>query len=150
VGITLVVAPLTSTLMSAVPVHNAGIASAINNAISRVGQPIVAALVFIVISGTFYAALAAATGMDVSDPSLRAAVQPLNAPASTVSPELQAAARIASTQAFHVAALVSAGLLVAGAIVNYVGLGGDRANQATSADAPELGRASSSPDPVAD
>jgi EmrB/QacA subfamily drug resistance transporter len=144
VGITLVVAPLTSTLMSAVPVHNAGVASAINNAISRVGQPIVAALVFIVISGTFYAALAAATGMDVSDPSLRAAVQPLNPPAQTVSPELRAAARIASTQAFHVAALVSGGLLVAGAIVNYVGLGGDRANQATSDQPPEPGRAASS------
>jgi len=139
----LVVAPLTSTLMSAVPVHNAGIASAINNAISRVGQPIVAALVFIVISGTFYATLAAATGIDVSDPSLRAAVQPLNPPAQTVSPELRAAARIASTQAFHVAALVSAGLLVAGAVVNYIGLGGDRANQSTSVQADEPGGASS-------
>jgi hypothetical protein len=100
--------------------------------------------VFIVLSGTFYATLAAATGMDVSDPSLRAAVQPLNPPAQTVSPELRAAARIASTQAFHLAALVSAGLLVAGAIVNYIGLGGDRANQSTSAQPDEPDRAASS------
>jgi hypothetical protein len=133
-----------------VPVRNAGIASAINNAISRVGQPIVAALVFIVISGTFYAALAAATGQDISNPELRAAVQPLNVPAQTASPELRAAARIASTQAFHLAALVSAGLLVAGAIVNYIGLGGERANQSTSAGPDEPGRGSSSPGPETD
>ena len=36
-GLSLVVAPLTSTLMSSVPVGNAGLASAINNSISRVG-----------------------------------------------------------------------------------------------------------------
>ena len=54
----MVVAPLTSTLMSSVPTGNAGVASAINNAISRVGQPLLAALIFVVVSGTFYATLA--------------------------------------------------------------------------------------------
>ena len=43
IGISLVVAPLTTTLMSSVPVANAGLASAINNAISRVGQPLLSA-----------------------------------------------------------------------------------------------------------
>ena len=43
VGISLVVAPLTTTLMGSVPVSNAGLASAINNAISRVGQPLLSA-----------------------------------------------------------------------------------------------------------
>ncbi|HET7830396.1 MAG TPA: MFS transporter, partial [Candidatus Limnocylindrales bacterium] len=36
-GLSMVVAPLTATLMSSVPVGNAGLASAINNSISRVG-----------------------------------------------------------------------------------------------------------------
>ena len=44
IGITLVVAPLTTTLMSSVPVSNAGLASAINNAISRIGQPLLSAV----------------------------------------------------------------------------------------------------------
>src|SRR6185369_17428042 len=48
IGISLLVAPLTTGLMNSVPVRNAGLASAINNALSRVGQPLVAAVVFIV------------------------------------------------------------------------------------------------------
>jgi predicted MFS family arabinose efflux permease len=123
VGISLVVAPLTSTLMSSVPVHNAGVASAINNAISRVGQPIVAAIIFIVVSGAFYAALAShVPGVDANSAAIRKAVQPLNPPASSAPAPVVAAARDASTDAFHLAALVSAGLLTAGAVVNYVGL----------------------------
>jgi EmrB/QacA subfamily drug resistance transporter len=123
VGISLVVAPLTSTLMSSVPVHNAGVASAINNAVSRVGQPIVAALIFIVVSGAFYAALAShVTGVDANSAAIRKEVQPLNPPASSAPPQLVGAAREASTDAFHLAALVSAGLLTAGAVVNYFGL----------------------------
>jgi EmrB/QacA subfamily drug resistance transporter len=122
VGISLVVAPLTSTLMSSVPVQNAGVASAINNAISRVGQPIVAAVIFIVVSGAFYAALAShVPGVDANSAAIRKQVQPLNPPASSA-PQLVAAAREASTDAFHLAAIVSAALLTAGAAVNYLGL----------------------------
>src|ERR1044071_576117 len=55
IGLALMVAPLTTGLMSSIPTKNAGIASAINNALSRVGQPLVAAVVFIVLSGAFYA-----------------------------------------------------------------------------------------------
>lgn len=127
-GISLVVAPLTASLMSSVPTRNAGIASAINNAISRVGQPIVGALIFIVVSGAFYATLASRVpGVDPGSPALRREVQPLNVPGEATSPQLALAAREASTDAFHLAALVAAGLLVAGAAANYVGLRGDRA-----------------------
>jgi EmrB/QacA subfamily drug resistance transporter len=122
-GISFVVAPLTSTLMSSVPVRNAGLGSAINNAISRVGQPILAAVIFIVVSGTFYAALAAhVPGVDASSPEIRREVQPLNPPAASAPPEVVAAAHEASTDAFHVASLVGAVLLAAGAAVIYVGL----------------------------
>ena len=57
VGISLVVAPLTSTLMGSIPGRFSGLGSAINNSISRVGQPLLGALIFIAISATFYAAL---------------------------------------------------------------------------------------------
>ena len=126
-GISLVVAPLTTTLMGSVPVRNSGLASAINNAISRVGQPLLAAVIFIVISGTFYATLARdVPGFDPNSAAARHDIQPLNQPAAGVSPELLAASREASTDAFHLAALVGAGLLFAGAAVNRVGLSGRR------------------------
>ena len=41
----MMVAPLTTALMSSVPVRNAGVGSAVNNAISRVGSPLVGALI---------------------------------------------------------------------------------------------------------
>lgn len=131
IGLSLLVAPLTTALMGSVPVRNAGLASAINNALSRVGQPLVAAVVFIVVSGTFYSALAAAVpGTDPNDPAFRAAYEALNPPPANAPPALAAAARAASTDAYHLAVIVGAGLLAAGAVVNAVGL------RKTEADAP--------------
>ena len=122
VGISLLVAPLTTALMSSVPVRNAGLGSAINNAVSRVGAPLVSAVLFIVITATFYPTLATLAGVDTDDPALREAVQPLTRPAEDVDPALAEAARTASTDAFHLAMLVSAGLLVAGAAINATGI----------------------------
>jgi EmrB/QacA subfamily drug resistance transporter len=121
VGISLLVAPLTTALMSSVPVRNSGVASAINNALSRVGQPLVAAAVFIAVSGTFYAALADAAGAEPNAPEVRR-FEALNPPPADAPPAMAEAARSASTDAYHVAVIVSALLLVAGAIVNAVGL----------------------------
>ena len=127
-GLSMLVAPLTTALMGSVPVRNAGLASAINNALSRVGQPLVAALVFIVVSGTFYAALAAAVpGTDPNDPTFRATYEALNPPPAGAPAALAAAARVASTEAYHLAVLVGAGLLAAGAVVNAIGLRRDDA-----------------------
>jgi EmrB/QacA subfamily drug resistance transporter len=140
VGISLLVAPLTTGLMSSVPVRNSGIASAVNNALSRVGQPLVAAAVFIAVSGTFYATLAAAVpGMDPSAPEVRR-FEALNPPPADAPPALQAAAKVASTDAYHVAILVGAGLLIAGAGVNAVGLREGRRKQSGPGDpGPPLG-----------
>jgi EmrB/QacA subfamily drug resistance transporter len=127
VGISLVVAPLTSTLMSSVPVRLAATASAINNAISRVGQPILIALLFVVVSGAFYATLGSLAGVDPDDPSLRAAIQPLTLPPAGTDPALVAAAHVASVDAFHLTSLVGALLLLAGAVTNWFGLRGTEA-----------------------
>jgi EmrB/QacA subfamily drug resistance transporter len=122
-GISMVVAPLTSTLMSSIPDRQSGLGSAINNALSRVGQPLLGAVIFVAISASFYASLAARVpGLDPSDPTIRAEVVPLNPPKPGVPANIAAAAKVASVDAFHLAALVSAGLLVAGAAVNGVGL----------------------------
>jgi hypothetical protein len=123
VGLALVVAPLTTTLMSSVPVANAGVASAVNNSISRVGQPILAAVIFVLVSGSFYATLAGAVpGLEAADPALHAMVQPLNPPRPGAPAAVAEAAREASTAALHLAALACAALLVGGAVTSWVGL----------------------------
>ena len=123
IGITLVVAPLTTTLMTSVPVSNAGLASAINNAISRVGQPLVWALLFIAMTATFYPTLGELVpGLDVNDPALRDAVQPLASVHGDVPAEVASAARDASIASFRLAMIVSAGLLVIGAAISAIGL----------------------------
>ena len=122
-GLALVVAPLTATLMTSIPVSNAALASAVNNSISRVGQPLLSAVIFIVVSGTFYAALASAVpGLDASDPAVRAAVQPLNPPAAGAPPDVAEAARVASFGALRLVAVVCAALFAAGSLVNGIGL----------------------------
>jgi EmrB/QacA subfamily drug resistance transporter len=123
VGISMLVAPLTTVLMASVPVDRAGLGSAINNAVSRIGQPLVIAAVFIAVTGSFYSALAAAVpGLDPNDPQLHQRIQPLNLPPAGTEPALAAAARAASTDAFHLAILVAVALLVLGALVNWWGI----------------------------
>ncbi len=131
VGLSLLVAPLTTVLMSSVPVDRAGLASAINNAVSRIGQPLVIAAVFIAVTESFYATLAAAVaGVNPTDPRLHASIQPLNMPPPGTDPLLAAAARGASTDAFHLAIGVSIALLVLGAAVNWWGIRDDDAARA--------------------
>jgi len=123
IGLAFLVAPLSTALMGSVPPRRAGVASAINNAVSRAGAPLVAAFLFIVMSATFYPALASRVpGLDVSAPAFRAAVQPLTPPDPSLGPTVAAAAREASTAAFHLTMLVAAALLAAGAAVNGIGL----------------------------
>jgi hypothetical protein len=61
-------------------------------------------------------------GVDTGSREFRNAVAPLNQPSADVTPEVRAAAKQASTEAFHLAMLVAAGLMVAGAAVNGFGI----------------------------
>jgi EmrB/QacA subfamily drug resistance transporter len=129
-GISMVVAPLTATLMSSVPVERAGVASAINNALSRVGQPLVSAGIFIVITDRFYNSLASrVSGLDPHSVELRSTVQPLNSPGTGVTDAIAEAARLASAEAFHATILVVAALLLGGAAVNWFGLRDGRSSR---------------------
>lgn len=125
-GLAMLVAPLTTALMTSVPVKNSGVASAINNAISRVGPQLAGAAIFVAITASFYAGMAARLpGTDTSDPNFRHAYSPLNVP--TTSDPRADAARQQSTDAFHLAMIVSAGLLAAGAVVNAGGISNEAA-----------------------
>jgi len=119
-GIMIMVAPLTTALMTSVPVRNSGVASAINNAISRVGPQLAGALIFVFLTASFYSDLASRlTGVDVNSETFRASVSPLNRPPDAT---LVAVVRDASTSSFHIAMLLSAALLLLGALVNAVGI----------------------------
>ena len=119
----LMVAPLTATLMASVPVEHAGVASAINTAISDVGPQLAIAVLFVVMTTQFYGALARdVPGLDVTSSELRRQVAPLDAPGPGVSPQLLGAAREASTGAFRLAMLAGAALLLAGAGINAAGI----------------------------
>jgi hypothetical protein len=127
-GLAMMVAPLTTAVMTSVPVRNAGLASAVNNAISRVGPQLAGALIFVAITASFYAGLQARVpSIDVNDPYTRRTISPLNVERPPASPSLEDVARItaereASTEAFHLAMVVAAGLLAAGAITNGAGI----------------------------
>jgi EmrB/QacA subfamily drug resistance transporter len=118
-GISVMVAPLTTALMRSVPGRQAGLASAINNAISRAGPLLAGALIFIIVTATFYSVLGdRLPGLDVNSPDVRSVFQPLNPPTQDVSAGQLEASRAASTEAFHLAMLTAAGLLVLGALAN--------------------------------
>jgi EmrB/QacA subfamily drug resistance transporter len=126
-GIALIVAPLTSTLMNSVPTTRSGLGSAINNSISRVGAPLIGALIFIAISATFYSVLGSLTGLDTAASDVRQAFPPLNPPRADATAAQLAAVRQASVDAFHQAMLVSAALLGVGGAVSLFGLRGSKA-----------------------
>lgn len=127
-GLVLLVAPLTTGLMASVPQSRTGLGSAINNAISRVGPQLAGALIFVFVTLSFYASLSQQTGLDGNSSAVRAQFAPLGAPAGTVSPSQQAAARAASHGAFSLAMLLCAALLFSGAVVNGLGLQRDAAS----------------------
>ena len=123
IGITVMVAPLTTALMNSVSARHGGVASAINNAIAEVGPQLMSALVFVAITATFYAYLGAQVpGLDTSSPAVRQQIAPLNPPAAGIPAAEAAAARLASTRAFHLAMLVASLLLLVGAGVSAVGI----------------------------
>jgi hypothetical protein len=123
VGLMIMVAPLTTALMRSVPVRHSGVASAFNNAVSRVGPQLAGALLFVVISSSFYAELAdRSPGLDTTSPEVREQITPLNPVPASVGEEVVAAAEEASTDAFHIAMLVAALMCFAGAAANAVGI----------------------------
>jgi EmrB/QacA subfamily drug resistance transporter len=122
-GIALVVAPLTTSLMASVPDERAGVASAVNNALARVGPQLAMAVLFVAISASFSSGLAdRLEGLDASTTEARSRLAPLVAPAADVDPVVADAARDASLGAFRLAMLAAALLATVGAVVNAIGI----------------------------
>jgi EmrB/QacA subfamily drug resistance transporter len=99
-GLAATVAPLTATVLESVEERRVGIASGVNNGISRVAGLLAIAVLGAVISARFIAI----TGADVGATPLTA-----DAPA-------------ASTDAFHLGIAIAAVLMIAGGVVSWLGI----------------------------
>src|SRR4030081_1150257 len=78
-GLSLLVAPLTTGLMRAVPTRKAGLGAAVNNAISGAGRRWAGSFFFVSPPATFYTSPPPRrSDINVNDPAFRKAVSPLN------------------------------------------------------------------------
>jgi len=124
-GMAITVAPLTTTVMNAVGANHAGVASGVNNAVSRVGGLLAIAVLSIVMVGVFNAELDRripglhlpgniVAALDAERVKLGAAVPPPGL-SSQVQDELRATIAESFTAGFRWVTLIAASLALAGA-----------------------------------
>jgi EmrB/QacA subfamily drug resistance transporter len=131
-GLAATVAPLTATVLDSVAENRVGIASGVNNGVSRVAGLLAIAVLGAVISAHFGTALDANLGARPLSPAAERSVadakaQPLALPktAKLTAPEaarVRAASVDASTSAFHLGAAIAALLMIAGGIAAGIGI----------------------------
>jgi EmrB/QacA subfamily drug resistance transporter len=131
-GLAATVAPLTATVLAAADDSNAGIASAVNNAVARVAALLATAAVGALVASQFAAALEERLAGRQLGPAGAAAVRgaerrtlgdvaPAGAPAAERA-VIRAASLEASTEAFRFAMAVAAGLVAAGGLLGLAGI----------------------------
>jgi EmrB/QacA subfamily drug resistance transporter len=131
-GLSATVAPLTATVLDSVDDHHVGIASGVNNGVSRIAGLLAIAVLGAVISAHFGSQLDANLGRGSLDPAASAAVsrakeKPLAVPGTRSLPpaeasRVRAAAAAASTSAFHLGVGIAGVLMIFGGIVSWVGI----------------------------
>jgi hypothetical protein len=132
VGLVLTVAPLTAAVLAAVDDSRSGIASGVNNAVSRAAGLLAIAVLGTFISAQFTAALddklqPAPTSAGAVSAIARAKERPLAvaAPDNVPPPErarIEGATRDASVDAFHLGMGISAVIVIAGGLIAAVGI----------------------------
>jgi EmrB/QacA subfamily drug resistance transporter len=125
VGLCLLVAPLTSTVMSAVPQERSGVGAAVNNVASRVAGLLAVAGLGVVFSFAFDANLNARleTVRLTSDANI-ALERARAAPTARASEPVIGLVRDAQTSGLHAAMLFCAGMSALGGVIAWATLGG--------------------------
>ncbi|HEY5286715.1 MAG TPA: MFS transporter [Solirubrobacteraceae bacterium] len=131
-GLSMTVAPLTAAVLAGVDTSQAGIASAVNNAIARVAGLLGTAAVGAVVAGSFVSGLDSNLAGRPLGPPAKAAVAeakklPLGRPDTAGLPRAQAraitvAADEASLKSFHLGLAIAALLVAAGGLAGAVGV----------------------------
>jgi Major Facilitator Superfamily len=131
-GLSMTVAPLTATVLADADEHNAGIASAVNNAIARTAGLVAIAAVGTLVAAQFSHVLESRLGPSATRPEVARAVkqaekQPLAVVKTTGSPpavalRVERSARQASVSAFRLGMAISAGLVALGGVLALVGI----------------------------
>jgi EmrB/QacA subfamily drug resistance transporter len=131
-GLAATVAPLTATVLDSVEERRVGIASGVNNGVSRVAGLLAIAVLGAVISAHFGTALDSSLGPAPLSPAAAKTVadakaQPLAVPGTRKLPpaestRVRAAAAAASTSAFHLGALIAAVLMILGGVASGIGI----------------------------
>ncbi len=131
-GLSATVAPLTATVLDSVSEARVGIASGVNNGVSRVAGLLAIAILGAVISAHFGASLDAEIGSRPLGPAASHAVskakeQPLAVPktgrlAPPEAARVRSASTSASTSAFHLGVLIAALLMIAGGVTSGFGI----------------------------
>jgi EmrB/QacA subfamily drug resistance transporter len=131
-GLSATVAPLTATVLDSVPEHRVGIASGVNNGISRVAGLLAIAVLGAVISAHFGSQLDSELGTEPLRPAAERSVsdakaQPLAVPKTGKLPpseatRVRAASVSASTSSFHLGLLIAAVLMILGGIASGFGI----------------------------
>ena len=142
-GLSATVAPLTATVLDSVEERRVGIASGVNNGVSRVAGLLAIAVLGAVISAQFGGALDSNLGERPLGPAAERAVadakaQPLAVPKTADLPPAQASAVRAasvdaSTEAFHLGILIAALLMVVGGAAAGIGIENPRRGRQSAA-----------------
>ena len=131
-GLAIVVAPLTATVLADADAHNAGVASGVNNAIARSASLIAIAAVGALVASSAGASLRDELGARASTPAVSAAIeeaerQPLarvevaDAPPA-LRAEVSRASRDSSVEAFRMAIAIGTGLVALGGTLGLIGI----------------------------
>jgi EmrB/QacA subfamily drug resistance transporter len=144
-GLSITVAPLTSTVLADADETNAGIASGVNNAIARVAGLVAIAAVGAVVAASFESRLVDEVGDQANRPEVAAALetakeQPLavvdvEGVPEEVAVSVREAAEDASVRAFRVGVGISTVLVALGGVLGLVGIRNPR-RRVSAADCP--------------
>jgi EmrB/QacA subfamily drug resistance transporter len=131
-GLAMLVAPLTATVLGAVEEDHAGVAAAVNTTLSRVAQLFAVAVLGAVVSVAFASRVDATLGRTALGPGSRPAIsrakrQPLGSPSLIGVPPgervlLRATFEEASVHAFRVADTIAAVLVASGGLIALAGI----------------------------